>query len=254
MKLDLLFEGHGRVYKFRYDKFNQDSRPRLLILGKWRHPNTGNILLGGINLNYLSDEQLLALRRNLKDILKHRSLKLRYWAGKKLLPDIFDNYYRTYNRDSVSQVTRDTIKFYTADKDVEQPELLKTHQMPPHEPVAVEPPEETQDKPKGLRKPIPTRSTSKSKESEGHTPGEQQEADETGKATLSKVEPEMEKETTTHGLQSTAKTAGSQTSPSPSSTQEKEHEEAMTSAQRRRLQALNIKREVDRQVPETKST
>lgn len=122
MFLKLIQEGYGRTYQFDYDKFQQDPRPHILLLGKWRHPNTRNILLGGVNLNYLDEDQLQRLRQNLKKILEPRNLKMRYWRGKKLLPDIFNDNYRTYDVDYVGQVTKDTLNFYPSAAELERAE------------------------------------------------------------------------------------------------------------------------------------
>jgi hypothetical protein len=91
-------------------------------LGKWRHPATRNILLGGINLNYIDDDQMLRLRKELPKILAPKNLKSRYWRGKALLPDVFNSYYRTYDRDYVSTLSRDTIKFYPTPEELEKSE------------------------------------------------------------------------------------------------------------------------------------
>lgn len=122
MNLRLIQEGYGRTYGFDYNKFQQDPRPHILLLGKWRHPSTRNILLGGVNLNYLDEDQLLRLRQNLKKILEPRNLKMRYWRGKKLLPDIFNDNYRTYDVDYVGQVTKDTLNFYPSAAELERSE------------------------------------------------------------------------------------------------------------------------------------
>lgn len=124
MDLKAINEGYGRTYEFPYEKFNTDPRPRLLLLGKYRHPSTRNILLGGINLNYLNDDQLKALRQNLKTILQPKNLQLRYWRGRRLLPDIFDTggAYRQYDVDYVGAVTKDTLTFWPSIGELEKAE------------------------------------------------------------------------------------------------------------------------------------
>lgn len=124
MDLKAITEGYGRTYEFPYEKFNTDPRPRLLLLGKYRHPSTRNILLGGINLNYLNDDQLKSLRQNLKTILQPKNLQLRYWRGRRLLPDIFnsDGAYRTYDVDYVGSVTKDTLTFWPSVGELEKAE------------------------------------------------------------------------------------------------------------------------------------
>ena len=107
-------EGYGRTHGFRYDNFDVDPRPSVLLLGRWRHPRTRNNLVGGINLNYLSDEEIETVRRSLTDILRSgRQLKSRYWAGKELIPDIFDKAYRTYDSKYVHAVTPGTLRIWS---------------------------------------------------------------------------------------------------------------------------------------------
>jgi hypothetical protein len=142
MQLQLLIEaGYGRVYKFDYEKAKTDPKPRMLLLGKWRHPDTRNVLLAGVNLNYLDDEQVAQLRQVLPQILAPRNLKSRYWKGRDLAPEIFEKSYRTYDRDWVGSVTRDTLKYYPTPEELEKAEAPKP-KVPPVEPkVPAAPPE-----------------------------------------------------------------------------------------------------------------
>jgi len=106
---DLLMEaGYAKVLDLKYDDFENDPNPRVLYLGKFKHPETGNNLIGGINLNYLSDEEIENLRKNLKTIIRSgKRLKDRWAMGHQLLPDIFPGAgyqkgagaYRTYKSD-----------------------------------------------------------------------------------------------------------------------------------------------------------
>lgn len=81
------------------------------MLGHWRHPTSGNNLVAGINLNYLSQQQRQQLQQALPQLLKSRNLKQRYWMGRRLLPQIFTNFYRTYRRDVIDTVTPQTLRF-----------------------------------------------------------------------------------------------------------------------------------------------
>lgn len=109
--------GYGRLYDMEYHNYKVDPRPLMLILGKYRHPSTRNILAGGINLHYINNEQLESLRKSLKKILQYKDLKQRYRAGARLLPDIFANAYRTYNVDHIRVVTPSTLKFWNPNID-----------------------------------------------------------------------------------------------------------------------------------------
>jgi len=105
----LVEDGEGPRLKFGYPNFNVDPNPDILMLGKYKHPNTGNDLLGGINLHYLTSHQINDLQKALPDIIKPHNLYGRYWAGKRLIPDIFNNFYRTYNMDYVTAAKKDII-------------------------------------------------------------------------------------------------------------------------------------------------
>jgi hypothetical protein len=106
----LLEAGYGRIARFDYNRYRVDKRPRVFVLGRWRHPGTGNTLLAGINLNYLSEEEVAALRQNLGTILAHRRLKDRYWEGMKQLPKIFSDTYRTYRQDEIINISREVLR------------------------------------------------------------------------------------------------------------------------------------------------
>jgi len=120
MKLMLLAEGYGKVMKTRYGEFKVDPKPRVLVLGKWKHPSTRNVLVGGVNLNYLNDRQVDHLQKVLKRVLATRRLKDRYWRGRDLAPDIFNNYYRTYNKKYIHAVTPETLKFHRSPDEIKK--------------------------------------------------------------------------------------------------------------------------------------
>ena len=109
--LDTIMEGYGKRMAFDYENWHVDPTPNILQLGTWVHPNTGNTLVAGINLNYLTPQQVLQVREFLPSILQNRHLKLRYWKGMEILPDIFDNFYRTYDRKYINVVEPGTLRF-----------------------------------------------------------------------------------------------------------------------------------------------
>lgn len=105
----ILEDEEGPRWRFNYDNWHQDPTPDILLLGAYRHPNTGNNLVGGINLHYISPEQRDQLARALPEIMKPNNLKGRYWAGRRLVPDVFNNYYRTYNARFIRGVQKDVM-------------------------------------------------------------------------------------------------------------------------------------------------
>lgn len=110
-------EGYSRVYDFDYNGDQvTDPRPKTVSLGRWRSPK-GNNLMAGINLNYLSDEQITRLQQNLQPILRDRNLKRRVRKLRALMPDIFNSAYRTYKRDSMQEINPSTLRFISVQKD-----------------------------------------------------------------------------------------------------------------------------------------
>jgi hypothetical protein len=105
----ILEDEEGPRWRFNYDNWHQDPTPDILLLGAYRHPRTGNNLVGGINLHYISPDQRDQLARALPEIMKAGNLKGRYWAGRRLVPDVFDNFYRTYNSRFIRGVQKDVI-------------------------------------------------------------------------------------------------------------------------------------------------
>ncbi len=97
--------GEAPMWGFNYDNYKHDPTPKILLLGAYQHPNTGNNLVGGINLNYLNPQQRNDLARVLPKIMQASNLYNRYHTGQQLLPDVFDNYYRTYNAAHIRGVT-----------------------------------------------------------------------------------------------------------------------------------------------------
>lgn len=101
----LLEAGEGPKWDFDYSNYKNDPKPSILVLGAYRHPNTGNNLVGGINLNYLDSNQRNDLAKILPKLMQQTNLYARYHLGKKLLPGVFGNSYRTYNSAHIRGVT-----------------------------------------------------------------------------------------------------------------------------------------------------
>ena len=123
----LIFERHARKLSFDYTKFRQGreevTQPVVLYLGTWRRRlNSGvhRTYWCGIDMNNLDEEQLSALQFHLPEILKNRRVYDRYWTGKRLLPDVFEAHYRTYNTNSVGAIIKGrlfSLDITDADKD-----------------------------------------------------------------------------------------------------------------------------------------
>lgn len=123
----LLLKEASSLGRWRFDYSGRkvyDPKPDVLILGAYVHPSTGNRLVGGINLNYLTSAENDELERVLPEIVKGRNLYERYNIGRLLSPTLFDTYYRTYNSDHISMIGRGRVypKFGTF---VKQPDDTK---------------------------------------------------------------------------------------------------------------------------------
>lgn len=113
----LLTCGYSRVFDSDYSGDQvTDPRPKAVSLGRWKSPK-GNQLMAGINLNYLSDEQITRLQQNLQPILRDRNLKRRVRKLRALMPDIFNGAYRTYKRGEMHEIDPSTLKFVSVQKD-----------------------------------------------------------------------------------------------------------------------------------------
>jgi hypothetical protein len=180
MRLDLLciesldrvfaiLEGYGKKLSFEYPNFHNDPHPIILQLGTYIHPNTKNKLVGAVNLNYMTAEEQELLRYYLPEVLKGKNLKDRYWIGRKLLPYIFKNFYRTYNSSLLAGAESGTIPFLTPNElskygKIDQANKLKLRRdalkklkkgeaLPPEEEEPL-PPEEPPEEPEP-EKPMP---------------------------------------------------------------------------------------------------
>ena len=102
-------EGEGPRWKFKYDGWKNDPSPDILLLGAYKNPQTGNNLVGGINLNYLDNTKRDQLAKSLPKIINAGNLYSRYNIGKRILPDIFLNFYRTYDASKIHGVSKDVL-------------------------------------------------------------------------------------------------------------------------------------------------
>ncbi len=151
---DPLLEATARILRFNYERAKNDPRPRVLVLGRWLHTQTGNKLIVGINLNYLDEDEVEQLNRYLPQIMNPSSLKVRWWTGYGLLPQIWSKAYRQYDERFVHGVGSANID--PEPKDFEKPKdpgdveelppdvaaqvqkikqkAAKVQEKPPHEP------------------------------------------------------------------------------------------------------------------------
>lgn len=122
----------GPVHSFGYENWHTDKRPKVLYLGKWRHPTTKNMLIGGINLNKLNSKELAIIQSALPEIYPPDftssffttagmkgvgSLKANYDRLKSIAPWIVSSgRYQTWDKKYVNSITVDTLKFIDPDE------------------------------------------------------------------------------------------------------------------------------------------
>lgn len=129
MKLFSLIEAAAGypLHSYGYENFHTDKRPKVLYLGKWRHPKTKNMLIGGINLNKLNPKELAIIQNKLPEIYPS-SFKSSLFsiAGMKGIGSLKDNYdrlkrvapwiitsrrYQTWDKKYIHSITTDTLKY-----------------------------------------------------------------------------------------------------------------------------------------------
>lgn len=104
MRLRQLSEDVGVVQFGRYRNARHDRKPKVLVFGTWKSPS-GKTLICGINLNYLTDEQVNRLNDALPTIAAGTSVKQRYWVGRRLVGDVFADAYRTYDSAAINNIS-----------------------------------------------------------------------------------------------------------------------------------------------------
>jgi hypothetical protein len=115
-------DGESPTWSFNYaSPTANDSKPTILLLGAYKHPNTGNNLIGGINLSYLDQQQRDELATVLPKIMQANNLYSRYHVGRRLLPNVFDNFYRTFDAKHIRGVEKGVLYpkkgYFSAAKD-----------------------------------------------------------------------------------------------------------------------------------------
>lgn len=104
---------------FTYTRYKNDPRPSVLAFGTWKHPDTKNELLCGINLNYLSHRQLERLKKVAKKLFARDTVRARWRFLERVLPDIAKHYYRTYDEKFIRAVQPAEFLGYEPGKDAE---------------------------------------------------------------------------------------------------------------------------------------
>ena len=125
-----LLEAGAPRMQFQYDRGRSDTPPDVLVLGDYTF-NNGTDVIGGINLHYLTPDQIKQLRKLLPRIMGGRDLQDRYWNGRRLLPDVFNSYYRTYNTNYIRAVQPDELETWDWYDNILPWDRSKRKTMPP---------------------------------------------------------------------------------------------------------------------------
>ena len=115
-------------WDFDYTNHKHDPSPEALILGTYQHPTSGNELVGGVNLHYLTRQQIIDLQKSLPRIMRGSDLKQRYDIGTRVLPGVFNNAYRTYRSDYVQGVKPSELPYWY-DKNTKVKKAQKTQRQ-----------------------------------------------------------------------------------------------------------------------------
>ena len=105
--LQELEEPAGPRAHFKYLNAKDDPQPDVLVLGSDLNGN-----MGGINLHYLSPNNLRELQTVMPQILRSDDLKDRYDIGSNLAPEIFNEYYRTYDPQYIKSISPDELPWW----------------------------------------------------------------------------------------------------------------------------------------------
>ena len=104
----LLDEATLHVMDMSYSKSKNDPKPRVIVLGRFKHPRTGNTLVCGINAHYISKLPKGDAKHFKEALIKisddSLNTKQKYNLGLQLLPNIFRDAYRTYDEQYITGI------------------------------------------------------------------------------------------------------------------------------------------------------
>ena len=110
MKLSqIIAEASLPLWEFSYPEFQHDPTPKVVVLGTYVHPETGNKLMMGINTRLLNTQEAMRLIGLINDLATIRDGRIRAKYLRIRASKIFDTAYRTYNLSKVSKIKKSTI-------------------------------------------------------------------------------------------------------------------------------------------------
>lgn len=110
MKLNqIISEASLPLWEFSYPEYENDPTPKVIVLGSYIHPETGNNLLMGINVRLLNTQKALQLVSMINDISRIKDGRIRVKYLRTRASRIFNEAYRTYDLSKVEILEKTTI-------------------------------------------------------------------------------------------------------------------------------------------------
>lgn len=110
MKLSqIISEASLPLWEFSYPEYEHDPTPKVIVLGTYVHPETGNKLLMGINARLLNTQQAVQMVGMVNDLTKIKDGRIRVKYLRTRASRIFDTAYRTYDLNKMSMIDKSTI-------------------------------------------------------------------------------------------------------------------------------------------------
>jgi len=130
-----------RAVHFNYARAEHDRTPRVLLLDTrpWVHPDTGNKLAFGLNLDYLNEKEIAMVKRLWSRITTPNDPRIRFKLLKLAMPSIVKKAYRSYDSNFIRSVEIGDIE--PTPPDYEKPKQLfepsDAETMPPEQAAAL---------------------------------------------------------------------------------------------------------------------
>ena len=110
MKLSqIIAEASLPLWEFSYPEYEHDPTPKVVVLGSYVHPETGNKLMMGINTRLLNTQEAIRLVGLVNDLATIKDGRIRAKYLRVRASKIFNTAYRTYDLSKVAQIEKSTI-------------------------------------------------------------------------------------------------------------------------------------------------
>lgn len=121
MKLNqIISEASLPLWEFSYPEYENDPTPKVVVLGSYIHPETGNTLLMGVNVRLLDTQKALKLVSMINDLASIKNGRIRAKYLRTRASNIFNEAYRTYDLNKVEILEKTTINSKGPSKSTKQ--------------------------------------------------------------------------------------------------------------------------------------